>query len=244
MNRLTIKFLTLFVFVSSILHLQAQERWLDVYRDGAKVMTIDVSKVDSITFRTTQVNEEDSYQTKLEKERKAISDYIQRNNIKVIFEEEFHANGGTTDIAQNEYVLFRGNGIYLQIVEKGCGEPIANGEACSVLCRFNEWNIMGDSLQLSNTMSYFTMVDKMNVIKRSDEVIGNFTDGLMLSTYGSSSVPIGWLFPLNFVNLGRIQTENDKLARINVIVPSSVGQCDATAKVYPALYNLTVERRR
>ena len=193
----------------------------------------------------TKVCEEDSYQTKLEKERTAIHDYIQRNNIKVISEEEFLANGKTTDVAQNEYVFFEGNGIYLQIVENGCGEPIANDETCSVLCRFNEWNIMGDSLQLSNTsVAFAVMPDIMNVVKHRDEVSGSFTEGLMQSFYGSTSVPLGWLFPLKYVNLGRMQTENDKLARINVIVPSSAGQHDAAERVYPTMYNLTFQKGR
>lgn len=51
MSRLIIKFFILFVSIVSCAHLQAQERWLDVYKDGVRVMTLDASKVDSIVFR-------------------------------------------------------------------------------------------------------------------------------------------------------------------------------------------------
>ena len=84
----------------------------------------------------------ETYADQVESERNAISNYITKKNIKVISENEFVANGETTDTAKNEYVLFESSGVYMQIVHKGVGKKIEKGERMNVTCRFSERNLL------------------------------------------------------------------------------------------------------
>ncbi len=187
----------------------------------------------------------ETYADKRKKEDAAIAAYLSEYNVRVISESTFAAQGYTTDVSANEYVLFDSNGIYLQIVRKGCGEPIKNGETCTVLCRFSEYNLLGDSLQLSNDNLYYSSIPEVfTVVNTSGTFSGSFdeSNSLMYLAYSSASVPSGWLYPLTYVNLGRPVDDDDEVAKVNVIVPAAQGQYYASVNVYPCLYVLTYER--
>lgn len=164
--------------------------------------------------------------------------------IKTISEEEFFANDTTTDVSKNEYVLFASSGIYMQIVRKGTGEKLRDGENCQVICRFHEFNISTDSLQLSNRVAALEQYpDIMTVTNTSGTYTASFISGLMANTYGTS-VPGGWLAPLPFINLGRQTSENDEIAKVRLIVPSSEGQSYASKGIYGCFYEITMQRGR
>ena len=187
----------------------------------------------------------ESYADKKKKENAAINAYIANNNVNVISEETFAANGYKTDVSKNEFVLFRSNGIYLQIVRQGCGEKLKNQEKADVLCRFTERNLLGDSIQLSNDILYYSSLpEKFSVYNSYGTFTGSFdtSNSLMYQAYSNASVPSGWLYPLTYINLGRPVKDTDEVAKINVIVPSSQGQYYASMNTYPCLYTLTYER--
>lgn len=187
----------------------------------------------------------ESYADMRKKEDAAINAYLSDYNVKVISEDTFAAQGYTTDVSKNEYVLFDSNGIYLQIIRQGCGEKIKQGETVDILCRFSEYNLLGDSLQLSNDNLYYSSIpEKMTVTNNSGTFSGSFdtASSLMYAAYSSASVPSGWLYPLTYLNIGRPVNEGDETAKISVIVPSSQGQYYASANVYPCLYIITFER--
>ncbi len=190
-------------------------------------------------------SDSETYADMKKKENSAINAYISENNVKVISETVFAAQGYTTDVSKNEYVLFDSNGIYLQIIRQGCGEKIKQGETTNILCRFSEYNLLGDSLQLSNDNLYYSSIpEKMTVINNSGTFTGSFdtSSSLMYAAYSSASVPSGWLYPLTYLNIGRPVNEDDETAKVSVIVPSSQGQYYASANVYPCLYIITYER--
>ena len=190
-------------------------------------------------------NNQETYADQKKKENEAINAYIAEHNVKVISEETFAAQNYTTDTTKNEFVLFDSNGLYLQIRRKGCGEKIkANGAPCDVLVRFDERNLLTDSLQLSNNILYYTsLIEKMTVTNLSGTFTGSFDadNSMMYNAYGSQSVPSGWLYPLTYLNIGRPVEEDDEIAKIRVIVPSSQGQAYASQYVYPCLYDLTFQ---
>ena len=112
----------------------------------------------------------DTYAERREKEDKQIQAFLRRGcvvrdkihgfdvlnvpgNIKVISEAQFLAQDTTTDISKNEYVLF-GTGVYMQIIRKGTGTRIASGERASVISRFTEFSIAGDSITTSNLLDH------------------------------------------------------------------------------------------
>ncbi len=187
----------------------------------------------------------DTYADQKERERSAISKYIRDNNIKVISEEEFLAKDTVTDVSKNEYVLFTNTGVYMQIVNRGVGEILKHNENTNVLCRYKEINLLTDSLQSSNIdMAFASLVDKMTVRRYYSTYTASFdhSSSLMARIYNSTSVPNGWLVPLAYIKLGRLVNDTDNLAKVNLIVPHSEGQANASQRVYPCFYTITYQR--
>ena len=86
-------------------------------------------------FVLTACNKTETYAELKDKERSAINQFIVDRKIKVISETDFKSNGEVTNVADNEFVLFGSTGVYMQIVEKGCGEKIKKGETLSSIAR-------------------------------------------------------------------------------------------------------------
>lgn len=200
---------------------------------------------------TTSCNDTQTYAEQKEYERGCINNFINGNckinkrPVKVISEEEFKAKGEVTDTSTNEYVLFASTGIYMQIVNKGCGEILKNGESCDVLCRFTEYNINGDSLTLSNEgrFAYAATYDKMMVRRTSGTISASFdTSGLLAQATGSTAVPTGWLTPLSYVKLGRPTNADESVAHVKIVVPHDKGHAYATSKVYACFYDITFQK--
>ena len=187
----------------------------------------------------------DTYADQKERERSATSKYIRDNNIKVISEEEFLAKDTVTDVSKNEYVLFTNTGVYMQIVNRGVGEILKHNENTNILCRYKEINLLTDSLQSSNIdMAFASLVDKMTVRRYYSTYTASFdhSSSLMARIYNSTSVPNGWLVPLAYIKLGRLVNDTDNLAKVNLIVPHSEGQANASQRVYPCFYTITYQR--
>lgn len=188
---------------------------------------------------------QETYAEERKRENSAINQYINKHNITVISEADFKAKGCVTDTAKNEFVLFSNTGIYMQILEKGCGSKLQNKETAIVLCRFNEYNLLTDTMQLSNNyLDYSAVVDKMTVRNNNGTFTASFdaNSSVMYRAYGTTSVPAGWLTPLTYINIGRPENETDKIASVKVIVPSTQGTSSAVASVTPCLYEITYQR--
>ena len=222
----------------------------------------------------TACNKDETYAEKKEKERDAIASFISRDkaiiadgdtavyigNIDVISESEFLEQDSTTRIEyhydsqgkivydRNEYVLF-GNGVYMQIVRKGVGEKLAPGKSKRVIARYLEFNIMADSLQTRNDILYFsTTPDIIDITNDSGTFTASFNTlnggGAMYRTYGTTSVPAGWLIPFSYIRLGRQINETDEIAKVRLIVPHSQGHSRANQNVYPCFYQITYQQMR
>lgn len=201
----------------------------------------------------------ETYQEKRDKEISAINSFIAEKNVKVISEETFFAQDSITDVSKNEFVLFEASGVYMQIVRKGCGQKLKNGETATVLCRFTEYNLKlgADSVTLSNEFlissslnpSYAVNPERMTITNTSGTYSGYFdTSSYMYLAYGmsqnSTSVLSGWLVPFAFINLGRPANDGDEVAKVRLIVPHKEGHLTAASNVTPYLYDITFERGR
>ena len=207
----------------------------------------------------------ETYAEQKDKEHKAINSFLDRDivvrdadgkivcevgKINAISEEQFLAQDSTTDLEKNEYVLFQNSGVYMQILRKGTGEKIESGKTARVICRFVEFNILGDSIQLRNDVNYWhPSPDIIKISNNYGTFSANFdTDinggGAMYSMYGSTSVPTGWLIPFNYIHIGRQDSEDEGIAKVRLIVPHSEGQTSAVSNVYPCFYELTFQKMR
>ena len=200
-----------------------------------------------------------SYAEQKKRESKAIDSFLKRDvvivhdgdtllnigKINPISEEEFVNQDSTTDLERNEYVRFERIGVYMQIVRKGTGSYIGRNETRQVSARFWEYNILGDSLQLSNVNGvYIANPEVMNISNNYGTFSGSYetslsTGSLIYNTYGSSSVIAGWLAAMPYLRLGR-QNGEEGVAKVRLIVPHSQGQVHATTNVYPCFYELVL----
>ena len=185
----------------------------------------------SIAF--TACEDYETYAEQKEKERAHINDFIMERGIKVIDMETFIANDSTTDVSNNEYVLFEDKGVYMQIVRKGEGQMMQDGDRGVFMARYVEYNIaQGDTISgnlYASSPDYFTCE------RNGDTYSASFTQGYMYGIYGSA-VPKGWLLPLSYITPGR---PNDKAAKVRLIVPHGEGTSNAAQYVYPTYYEIT-----
>ena len=211
-------------------------------------------------------NDSETYKDMRDRELDSISSFLRKENIKVISEDEFtrrwNDNQRLTDTAKNnnEWVLFNSNGIYMQVIDQGCGDYIKKGETADVLVRFDEYNLSyaaemsNKCLTLSNNVpAYSYYVDKMSVTNTSGTFTGSFVNpkaSLMALTYNSSytgissAVPSGWLIPFSWVKIGRPKTDDDRIAHVRLLVPHSYGTTSASGSVQACVYDMTLQKGR
>jgi hypothetical protein len=60
----------------------------------------------------------------------------------------------------------------------------------------------------------------------------------MYDTYEQTSVPTGWLLPLQYLKPSRTNSSED-VARVRLLVPHSAGTVTASRYVYPCYYEIT-----
>lgn len=211
-------------------------------------------------------NDSETYKDMRDRELDSINSFLRKENIKVISEDEFtrrwNDNQRLTDTAKNnnEWVLFNSNGIYMQVIDQGCGDYIKKGETADVLVRFDEYNLSyaaemsNKCLTLSNNVpAYSYYVDKMSVTNTSGTFTGSFVNpkaSLMALTYNSSytgissTVPSGWLIPFSWVKIGRPKTDDDRIAHVRLLVPHSYGTTSASGSVQACVYDMTLQKGR
>ena len=179
----------------------------------------------------------ETYADMKKKEAACIEDFIRNEDIVEIDFETFKANGYVTDTAKNEFVLFKDKGIYMQIVRKGEGRMMDDGERLGVVARYVECNIeTGDTISGNLYEDNKELVDFFYVTRTGDSFSASFTRGHMYSIYGSSAVPNGWLVPFSYITPGR---PNDKAAKVRLILPHSESTSIAAQYVYPTYYEIT-----
>lgn len=206
--------------------------------------------------------DDETYAEQKEKERKAINAFLERSPmlllnsegdtlffskkpIKVISEEQFVAQDTTTNVEENEFVLFSGSGIYMQVVRKGVGQKLGEGESKRLSCRYYEYNIVGDSLQTTNkSLFWSTTPEILDVSNNYGTITASFNTslnggGAMYRRYSSITVPSGWLLPLSYVRIGRQEKKGEGIALVRLILPHTEGHSEATTAVYPCFYEIS-----
>ena len=190
----------------------------------------------------------ETYADMKEREKNAINRFIKDVDIKVISQDQFFAQDSTTNVEENEFVLFNEDGIYMQIVERGAGKSMVEMAkeqstdstiSKTILCRFVEYDIEGGDTITTNRYSS-SIVDKMLVkyIHRSRRYQASFIEGKMVEKYKSSVVPQGWIKPLDYIRLTR---NSGKIAKIRIIVPHSSGTSNASGYVLPMYYEISYQ---
>lgn len=199
-----------------------------------------------IAVGITSCDNSETYGDRKKKERNAIAKFIAQENIHVIDEATFKANGNKTDVEKNEYVYLQDYGIYMQIENEGCGVrllDIPDNQQMGIICRCVEYNIESEVISLrSDVLTY--LADEMSVYHNDSEITASFTktDGAMYQSYGAS-VPKGWITPLYYIKVGRPSQPGENIAYVRLIVPHTQGHATATGSVLPYHYELTYQKK-
>ena len=186
-----------------------------------------------------------TYAEMKEDEREAIQRFIEKNEIKVIDEDQFAEQDSMTNVAANEYVLFEESGVYMQVVERGNGELLEDGRH-ELLVRYVEERIvedgMADTLSLNTIANMYPYPDEFILTKDKNSMSASFsTSGAMSEAHSSAYVPSGWLLPLNYLKVGR---EISGRSKIKLILPHSQGTATASSQVFPCYYEITYQLSR
>lgn len=199
-----------------------------------------------IAVGITSCDNSETYGDRKKKERNAIAKFIAQENIHVIDEATFKANGNKTDVKKNEYVYLQDYGIYMQIENEGCGVrllDIPNNQQMGIICRCVEYNIEQEAISLRSDISTY-YADEMSVYHNDAEITASFTatSGAMYQSYGAS-VPKGWITPLYYIKVGRPSQPGENIAYVRLIVPHTQGHATATGSVLPYHYELTYQKK-
>ncbi len=195
-----------------------------------------------VAVALTSCNDYETHGDKKEKERNAITKFIADSAFVVISEDEFVRNSYKTDLSRHEFVKLDKTGVYMQIVREGCGEKMKDGESVTLDCRFSEFDILNDTtVNWNNTFATASIPDRMSVSRASGTYTATFISGMMTKFY-SSSVPAGWLVPLNYIKIGRPQSMDEECAKVRLIVPHTQGHAYASSNVCPYFYTITYQR--
>ena len=88
----------------------------------------------ALTSLLASCNDYETYGDKKEKERKAIRQFLADSSFVVISESQFHEQGDVTNVDKREFVYLDNNGVYMQIVHRGCGKPLQDARTPTCWC--------------------------------------------------------------------------------------------------------------
>lgn len=209
-----------------------------------------------------------TYAEMLEDEKNAVDRFIQDSAIHVISMEEFERNDTVTKAKANgdaydEFVLFSSQGVYMQIIDRGCGDYDKSKDSTgkgytdeekekdkfidgNIICtRYEETNIATRALasfnipvdEYADAGQLYTYPAVFRYVKAATYSAGTFIemDFVWSKYYASTVVPQGWLLALPYLR------DN---AHVRLIIPSKMGHMSAQQDVTPYFYDITEFRKR
>ena len=205
-----------------------------------------------------------TYAEQKENEKNDIQSWIVKHDYKIISEEQFYKQDSLTN--ENEFVLLKESGVYMNIIQRGKGKRILDDGRYTIISRYLEialsgienFFVTGDTLSgnmklrnypvfgpenwglpqyMAQPDNYILTIDKNNYKASFKE------NSMMAYVYKTASVPSGWLIPLRFLKpANSIPTlPSEDIARVKLIVPHSQGSAQAMKYVYPCLYEITYQ---
>lgn len=205
-----------------------------------------------------------TYAEQKENEKNDIQSWIVKHDYKIISEEQFYKQDSLTN--ENEFVLLKESGVYMNIIQRGKGKRILDDGRYTIISRYIEialsgienFFVTGDTLSGNMKLRNYPVFGPENwglpqYMAQPDDYIltidnntykASFKENSMMAyVYKTASVPSGWLIPLRFLKpVNSIPTlPSEDIARVKLIVPHSQGSAQAMQYVYPCLYEITYQ---
>ena len=200
--------------------------------------------VSVVSFLSSCKEEEETYAEQKEREAKQVRAWLDKNNIDVISIQDFLKDTITDnpftgpDSTRNEYVLFEDNGVYMQIIRRGEGHKISDGDTWYMNARYVERYLgTGDTLTMN---IYEQEPDVFYVERKGDTYSASFNSGIMARAYGNS-VPNSWIMTMPYI---KPVLYNGNSAKVRIIAPHNQGTQNAARSVYPAFYEITITKKK
>jgi|SRR5574344_1219849 hypothetical protein len=189
--------------------------------------------------------QEETYAKQKEQEYQDINDFIADNGIQVITMDQFLRDTITNnpfsgpDSTKNEYVLFSDKGVYLQIIQRGTGKLMSDGDRKFMTARYYEYDIANSDTLTMNL--YNTSPESFYCSRTSDTYTASFISGIMFSSYGSA-VPNGWIMTFPYIK----PSFNGEFsaAKVRLIVSHNQGTQSAALSVNPRFYEITIKTEK
>ena len=86
------------------------------------------------------------------------------------------------------------------------------------------------------------LVDKMNVTRTSDSFTASFVEGVMFTPVSECLCTRRLAGAAFYINVGRLEKEEDEIAKVNIIAPHSQGHQSAMTGVYPCYYEINYQK--
>ncbi|MDY3266335.1 MAG: DUF4827 domain-containing protein [Phocaeicola sp.] len=203
-----------------------------------------------------------TYAEQKEIEKDAIQAWITKHDYKIISEEQFLKQDTITN--ENEFVFFKENGIYMNIISRGKGKKVLSDGRYTMVSRYIEIAlsdvkdtfVAGDTLSGNMNLKHYPIFGNPKwsldqYMAYPDDYILTIDGSLykaafkemsmMAYIYKNSTVPSGWLMPLKYIKPAKTipVLPSEDIARVKLIVPHEQGSIQASQKVYPCLYEIT-----
>ena len=193
-----------------------------------------------------------TYADMLEDEKEYIRDFVAERGLQIISESQFDP---TQKMPDNTYVLFQADGVYMHIDSLGEGKTIysildslskkQSGVRMVITTRFLEYSLSLRDTVVTNFYTngapeqfYYAMSANSSYYSGASTASthGKFFASpeqtevtALMRTYYGTSVPSGWLKPLQYVGNG---------GRVKILIPSKMGHSTAQTSVLPYYYEL------
>lgn len=178
-----------------------------------------------------------SYAEQLKEERNLIKRFISQHEIETISLDQFEAQDSLT--IGNQYVEFNNDGVYLQVVHEAEGPDARFAETNDVILVRCLEVYLATNDTVVNSLNVSSAMDEFRYTKSSTQILGQFIGGGMMQYAYGTSVPAGWLIPLNYIKLST--TNGADRTKVKLIVSAKSGQADAIQNIYPCYYELTYQ---
>lgn len=178
-----------------------------------------------------------SYAEQLKEERNLIKRFISQHEIETISLDQFEAQDSLT--IGNQYVEFNNDGVYLQVVHEAEGPDARFAETNDVILVRCLEVYLATNDTVVNSLNVSSAMDEFRYTKSSTQILGQFIGGGMMQYAYGTSVPVGWLIPLNYIKLST--TNGADRTKVKLIVSAKSGQADAIQNIYPCYYELTYQ---
>jgi len=175
-----------------------------------------ISSIVLLICLNSSCNKSKSLQEMIQEEKRAMSRYIDRNNLKIL---DSYPKDGV--FKENEFFK-TSDGMYIHVVDSGNGQRISYAQEVTVRFEYRH-----DIAYSDTAIQYWTSSGWVNPFSLLYRGIPNTTTASSYMVSGSMFECAGWIIPLQYVG---------QRAVVDLIIPSALGSSVDNSNINPVFY--------